>query len=110
MSFQSKLPPIVVQIKINAYNNLIYFLENSSTEASLNIKENLLKYSYPLEDAIEIRLFPKEASYLIYILISYLSFSNIPNYYKLLKSNKQNFVDERRNNVKYCNYSRKNYE
>lgn len=110
MPFQSKLPPIVVLIKIDDYNNLIYFLENNGTEVSLNIKNNLLKYSYFSEDTIEIRLFPKEASYLIYILISYLNFSDIPNYYGLLKNNKQSFVDERRNNDKCCNYSWKNYE
>lgn len=80
MAFQNKLPPIVIQLDKKNYDKLIYALENKGTEKSLKMKDNFIKYGYYYNNEVEIRLYPYEASYLIFILINYLNFKKEIDY------------------------------
>lgn len=99
MAFQTKRPPIQMELSKNTFNKLVELLNynalNNSqigTEAN-TLKEKLLKYSIPKEDengkeCVKFGFFPKEASENIFQMLNFIE-ERIPitpvcDYYKVL--------------------------
>lgn len=90
MSFKTKLPPIILLLNIEKYNLLLSILNNVNSTTSKKLKDNFLKYSYIIDkDHIEIRLYHKDAAYIIQSLLSNIYTENMANYYEELKNIKK---------------------
>lgn len=108
MAFNSKTPPVKLKVTVDTFNSLIDFIvkienenEDEVKEKATQLKDKLLRYSVPVigddgEYFVELRFFPKEAGYMIDILL-YAVDGNITetNYYQVLLDVRNKIKEER---------------
>lgn len=108
MAFNEKKPSIKVAIEKKKFNSLMEILnivdEMNMEETKEMVKacrDKIMTYSYIIdEDFAELRFFPREAQYMLQILVAYITdLKPEKDYYDELFTNRMKYIESKKKEV-----------